>query len=453
MGEHVTVGTTLAKVVQPDQLKASLKKAETQARDIQIGQPAAIDTHNGVVPGRVTRIDPAVQNGTVTVEVALADALPQGARPDLSIDGTIDLDRLTDVLYVGRPAQGNENSTISLFRILPDGHTVVRVWKARGIAAEARSRHEVIASIPQRGLCRHSAAALPHGSPHGAVCLRFSSERAAGCPSAEFCGSGVRCAAVAPLDDPHSHHPLDTYRLTHVPAANLANSPRLDALVRDGLLELSLQQAIALALENNLDLAIARYNIPIAEADILRTRAGGSTRGVNTGVVQNTPGGNGVGGFGAGAGSGAGSGAGGTSGGAGGAGTGASGLVQSTLGSGTVVNSYDPILTGNLGLQHSTDPLSNLSIYGVPTLRNNSFSGNIGYEQAFSTGTAVGFTYQGNRQTTNSPFSFLNPTLNSQFTFQVSQPLLAGFVRGRTCVSCGLHATTRRSPMRHFSCR
>ena len=127
VGEHVTVGTTLAKVVQPDQLKASLKIAETQARDIQIGQPASIDTHNGVVPGHVTRIDPAVQNGTVTVDVALDGALPQGARPDLSVDGTIDLDRLTDVLYVGRPAQGNENSTISLFRILPDGHTAVRV--------------------------------------------------------------------------------------------------------------------------------------------------------------------------------------------------------------------------------------------------------------------------------------------------------------------------------------
>ena len=126
VGEHVTVGTTLAKVVQPDQLKASLKIAETQARDIQIGQPASVDTHNGVVAGHVTRIDPAVQSGTVTVDVALEGALPQGARPDLSVDGTIDLDRLTDVLYVGRPAQGNENSTVSLFKLLPDGRTAVR---------------------------------------------------------------------------------------------------------------------------------------------------------------------------------------------------------------------------------------------------------------------------------------------------------------------------------------
>jgi RND family efflux transporter MFP subunit len=127
VGEHVAPGITLAKVVQPDQLKASLKIAETQARDIQIGQPAEIDTHNGVIPGKVTRIDPAVQNGTVTVDVELEGALPQGARPDLSVDGTIDLDRMADVLYVGRPALGNENSTISLFRLSPDGTTAVRV--------------------------------------------------------------------------------------------------------------------------------------------------------------------------------------------------------------------------------------------------------------------------------------------------------------------------------------
>jgi HlyD family secretion protein len=127
VGEHVEPGTTLAKVVQPDQLKASLKIAETQARDIQIGQPSEIDTHNGVIPGKVMRIDPAVVNGTVTVDVELAGALPQGARPDLSVDGTIDLDRMADVIYVGRPAFGNENSTISLFKLGSDGKTAVRV--------------------------------------------------------------------------------------------------------------------------------------------------------------------------------------------------------------------------------------------------------------------------------------------------------------------------------------
>ena len=226
------------------------------------------------------------------------------------------------------------------------------------------------------------------------------------------------------LDLPHSHNPLDTYRPATVAPANLTNSPRLDTLIHDGMLELSLRDAIDLGLENNLDLAIARYNIPIAEADILRTKAGGSTRGVNTGVVQNTPGGNGVGGFGSGS---TGAGAGGTSGGAGGAGTGASGLVQSTLGSGTQVNSYDPTITGDLGVQHSTEPLANLSTYGVPTLRFNTISGDFGFAQAFPIGTTVQLTYYGNRQTTNSIFTFLNPQLNSQYLFQLRQPLLAGF--------------------------
>ncbi len=225
------------------------------------------------------------------------------------------------------------------------------------------------------------------------------------------------------LDIPHSSNPINAYRPTAVAPVNLGNSPALDAHIRDGVLELSLKDAIELALENNLDLAIARYNIPIADADILRTKAGGFNRGVNTGVVQNTPGG-GVGGFGSSA---AGAGAGGTSGGAGGAGAGASGLVQSTLGGGTAVSSYDPIITGDIGVQHSTSPLSNLSIYGVPTLRDNAISGDIAYQQAFGTGTSVSLTYSGNRQTTNSTFSLLNPTLNSQFQFQVRQPLLAGF--------------------------
>ncbi len=230
-------------------------------------------------------------------------------------------------------------------------------------------------------------------------------------------------APVVRLDIPHSRNPFNTYRPTAVAPANLANSASLDAHIHDGVLQLSLKDAIELALQNNLDLAIARYNIPIADADILRTKAGGFNRGVNTGVVQNTPGG-GVGGFGSSA---AGAGAGGTSGGAGGAGAGASGLVQSTLGGGTAVNSYDPLITGDFGVQHSTSPLSNLSIYGVPTLRNNGITGDIGYAQAFGTGTSIDFTYSGNRDTTNSPFSFLNPTLNSQYQFQVRQPLLAGF--------------------------
>jgi HlyD family secretion protein len=127
VGQHVTVGTMLAQVVQPNQLKAQLKIAETQARDILIGQPASIDTHNGLADGTVSRIDPAVQNGTVTVDVQLVGTLPNGVRTDLSVDGTIDLERLKDVLYVGRPAFGSEKSTITLFRLDPEGKGAVRV--------------------------------------------------------------------------------------------------------------------------------------------------------------------------------------------------------------------------------------------------------------------------------------------------------------------------------------
>ena len=127
VGEHVSPGAMLAKVVQPNHLMAALKVPETQARDVQIGEPASVDTHNGVISGTVMRVDPAVQNGTVTVDVKLTGELPKGARPDLSVDGTVDLERLENVLYVGRPAFGQENSTISLFKLDGNGHDAVRV--------------------------------------------------------------------------------------------------------------------------------------------------------------------------------------------------------------------------------------------------------------------------------------------------------------------------------------
>jgi HlyD family secretion protein len=127
VGQHVLPGAMLAKVVQPEHLMAELKVAETQARDVQIGEPAQVDTHNGVITGEVMRVDPAVQNGTVTVDVKLTGELPKGARPDLSVDGTIDLERLADVLFVGRPAFGQENSTISLFKLDGEGKGAARV--------------------------------------------------------------------------------------------------------------------------------------------------------------------------------------------------------------------------------------------------------------------------------------------------------------------------------------
>jgi len=225
------------------------------------------------------------------------------------------------------------------------------------------------------------------------------------------------------LDIPHSSNPFNAYRPTLVPQPNLANSPRIDTLVKDGVLELSLKDAITLSLENNLDIAIARYNIPIAAADVLRTQAGGLFRGVNTGVVQNTPGG-GVGGFGAAA---SGAGAGGTSGGAGGAGSGASGLVSSTLGTGTNVQTFDPSISGQLNNEHFTQPLSNIAIYGVPTLQQNTTNGNISYLQNFPTGTSFSAVFDNSRGATNSPNSFLNPTLNSYYHVLLQQQVLAGF--------------------------
>jgi outer membrane protein TolC len=225
------------------------------------------------------------------------------------------------------------------------------------------------------------------------------------------------------LNIPHSDNPFNAYRATLVPQPNLANSPRVDTLVNNGVLELSLKDAIALALENNLDIAIARYNLPIAAADVLRTQAGGVFRGVNTGVVQNTPGG-GIGGFGTAA---SGAGAGGTSGGAGGAGSGASGLVSSTLGTGTNVSSYDPLITGTLNNEKFTQPLSNIAIYGVPTLQQNTTNGNINYSQAFPTGTSLSVVFDNSRGATNSPNSFLNPTLNSYYHVLLQQQVFAGF--------------------------
>jgi HlyD family secretion protein len=127
VGQQVTPGVNLARVAQPEHLKAELRIAETQAKDVEIGQRAAVDTRNGVVEGRVMRIDPAVQEGTVTVDVELVGELPRGARPDLSVDGTIEIERLENVLYVGRPAYGQSGTTVSLFRLLADGATAERV--------------------------------------------------------------------------------------------------------------------------------------------------------------------------------------------------------------------------------------------------------------------------------------------------------------------------------------
>jgi HlyD family secretion protein len=135
VGQQIAPGATLAKVTVPGRLKAELRIPETQAKDIQIGQQASIDTRNGIVAGTVARIDPAVQNGTVTVDVSLTAPLPKGARPDLTVDGTIELEKLDDVLFVGRPALGQENAAVGLFRLGADGQRAERVRVRLGRAS------------------------------------------------------------------------------------------------------------------------------------------------------------------------------------------------------------------------------------------------------------------------------------------------------------------------------
>ncbi len=240
---------------------------------------------------------------------------------------------------------------------------------------------------------------------------------------AALTAASAQSTATLSLRMPESHNPISAYLPAQVPEPKLTNSSDLNQLIRDGKLYLSLKDAIRLALENNLDIAIARYNLPIADMDILRTKAGGIFRGVNAGVVQGTPGG-GVGGFGTGA---PGAGAGGTTAGAGGAGAGASGLVQSTLGVGAPVQSYDPMITGSIGAEHQTTPLANQKIYGVPLLQLNTGVANFSVSQAFSSGTSISFELNNNRQTTNSPFFNLSPALGSMYRFSFQQQLLSGF--------------------------
>jgi outer membrane protein TolC len=240
--------------------------------------------------------------------------------------------------------------------------------------------------------------------------------------------STMAAAQVPDYSKPASHFPnaFAPYMRRQVPQPSLNNSPRIGSLLHDGKLTLSLDDAIALALENNLDLAIARYNLAIADTDLLRTQAGGSARGVATGLVQGTPGG-GIGGFGSGA---PGAGAGGTSGGAGGAGSGASGIVQSTLGTGTSVDSYDPVLSAGLNIEHAAFPLANSVTTGVSALQQNTGTANFGYFQAFPTGTSMSVSFDNARQTSNSRFTTLVPLLNSSLRVNLRQHLLAGFGTG-----------------------
>ncbi len=236
----------------------------------------------------------------------------------------------------------------------------------------------------------------------------------------------VSCAmAQVDYGKPKSHfpNPFAPYVAREVPAPSFGNTPRIENLLKDGKLRLSLADAVTLALENNLDLAIARFNLSIADTDVLRAKSGEAVRGVDTGLVQGTPGG-GIGGFGSGA---PGAGAGGTSGGAGGAGTGASGLVESTLGSGTAIDTFDPIFSSTMSIDHATLPEASRVLYGVPFLQANSSIANFHYTQGFSTGTLMSVSFQNDRITSNSLYSILSPELDTGLRLTLRQHLLAGF--------------------------
>jgi outer membrane protein len=222
----------------------------------------------------------------------------------------------------------------------------------------------------------------------------------------------------------HFPNPIAPYKPRYLSAPNLSNTSRLDQLMHDGKLYLSLNDAIALALENNLDIAIARYNLNIADTDILRSKAGAAVLGVPIGIVQNTPGG-GIGGLGGQVGSGTG----GTSLGAGGAGAGVGGLNGSTLGLGVPLNSYDPILTGTLQEDHFSQQATSIFQGVLPgsSLAQNTGTVNFAYQQAFQWGTNLTVGFNNGRATTNSFFSSLSPALNSSFRATVTQHLLQGF--------------------------
>jgi outer membrane protein len=215
-------------------------------------------------------------------------------------------------------------------------------------------------------------------------------------------------------------HLLQPYQPQQVAQPNLGNSPRIDSLLRDGKIYLSIDDAVALALENNLDIDIARYNLNIADTDYLRAKSGANILGVNAGIVQNTPGG-GVGGLGGTVGSGTG----GTTVAPSGVGTGTNGLVSSTLGIGSTITSFDPIITSTLQLDR--DNTESISVDSVPLLSENTYTANFGYTQGFEWGTALNVGFNNTHLATNSPISLLSPGINSNFQVRVTQNLLQGF--------------------------
>jgi len=255
-------------------------------------------------------------------------------------------------------------------------------------------------------------------------------------PAAASAAQSQHAASTVPVEAPQPHgfelhdytkpqshfpNPIAPYTSRRLPEPNLSNTPRIEQLLQNGKLMLSMDDAVALALENNLDIAIQRYNMNIADTDILRAKAGSAILGINTGVVQNTPGGTtgGLGGS-------VGSGPGGTSIGSAGAGVGVGGLVTSTLGVGAPITSFDPVITGTLQMDRSFTQSSSV-FTPIPIANQNTGIANFAYNQGFQWGTNILVGFNNTHTTTNSPTSTYTPFLSSGFQFRLTQHLLQGF--------------------------
>ena len=255
------------------------------------------------------------------------------------------------------------------------------------------------------------------------ICLPAFSQNSQSVPAAQVQAPTPQRFQYQDYAKPRSHFPdpLAPYDPRHVSPPDLSNTPRIEQLLHDGKLMLSIDDAVALALENNLDMAIARYNLNIADTDILRAKSGNTILGTPLGGGQNTPGG-GVGGLGGTVGSGAG----GTSAGLAGAGTGTLGIVESTLGIGSPITSFDPVITGTAQMDRDY-ALSSSAFNGVPVINQNTATANFSYLQGFHSGTNLQVGFNNTHLTTNIPFTTLSPEVASNFQFRLTQPLLQGF--------------------------
>ena len=279
---------------------------------------------------------------------------------------------------------------------------------------------------PLKSFCRHVMAVVLVGTLPVSLCAQEAAQGAqpptsAATPQAP--SASRRQFEVTDYSKPKSHfpNPIAPYTPSEIPPPDLANSARVDQIMRDGKIYLSMDDAVALALENNLDIAIQRYNLGIADTDVMRAKSGANQfLGVNSGVVQNTPGG-GVGGL-----SGnVGSGPGGTSAGTGGIGAGSLGIT-STEGLGPFITSFDPILTGTLQFDHNNQ-ISNNIFTGAPIGRSGTTTANFNYQQGFHSGTDLLVGFNNTRLGTNSTFNTYGPSINSSFQFRLTQHLLQGF--------------------------